>query len=618
MNPFLVQRLVDAGKATLFAALCASSLYGQTKNSAVAKSVLQQHYDAAQSYQSAGNLTEAVRQYHIFIADALGELAIERAHIGDYEKAAPLFDEALYLAPNSPVLEIEYAQAAFAHGDLSRARSLAEQVIRDYPANAKASAKAHLVLGRVLMKSNKGNEARQQFEAAVALEPDFEDGYSLAVACLNMQDQPCAAKVFSEMLTAFGDTAVIHRQFGLAYGNSDFRQEAIVELQKAIAKDPRLPGAHYALAAVYLSSSEGAKTAGAEAELLKELDISPSDAQTYAALGHIEQVEQKNAEAERDLKHAVELNAENPDTYFYLGQLYLKTNRVADAEAALRKSIALTGDISRNRYQVQKAHYMLGRILIQTGKTEEANSEMQISAALTNQSLTQDRNRLADFLSEAPDNSPAEAGAGPANVSSSKNAATNKSLSQIDASEQGLSPALADSYNNLAAIAASGEDFASALTYFQRAAEWNPSLEGLDHNWGHAAFSASRFQDAVPPLSRALRDHPEDASLRAMLGISQYMTADYSGVLKTLQPMEAQLTAVPQLAFVYAASMVKAGNFQGGLDRLVALEKAYPEIPDVHHELAAAYQQAARPEDAAREKQQYEALLASKPGAHVQ
>jgi Flp pilus assembly protein TadD len=103
-----------------------------------------------------------------------------------------------------------------------------------------------------------------------------------------------------------------------------------------------------------------------------------------------------------------------------------------------------------------------------------------------------------------------------------------------------------------------------------------------------------------------------------MLGISQYMTADYSGVLKTLQPIEAQLTAVPQLAFVYAASMVKAGNFQGGLERLVALEKAYPEIPDVHQELAAAYQQASRPVDAAREKQQYEALLASKPGAHAQ
>ncbi|HEX3470065.1 MAG TPA: tetratricopeptide repeat protein, partial [Silvibacterium sp.] len=574
--------------------------------------------DAAQSYQSAGNLTEAARQYRIFIADALGELAIERARIGDYDKAAPLFDEALGLAPNSPVLEIEYAQAALVRGDLSHARSLAEQVVRKYPANAKACAKAHLVLGRVLMKTNKGNEARQQFEAAVALEPDFENGYALAIACLNMQDKPCAANVFSEMLTAFGDTAVIHRQFGLAYGNSDFPQEAIVELQKAIAKDPRLPGAHYALAAVYLSSSEGAKTAEAEAELRRELDISPSDAQTYAAIGHIEQGEHKYAEAERDLKHAVELNAENPDAYFYLGQLYFETSRPADAGTALRKSITLTGDVSHNRYQVQKAHYMLGRVLMQSGRTKEADSEMQISAALTNQSLTQDRSRLADYLSDVPDNPPAEAGMGPANVSSLQNAATNKSLSQIDASEQELAPALADSYNNLGAIAASGKDFSSALTYFQRAGEWKPSLEGLDHNWGQAAFLASRFQDAVLPLTRALRAHPEEASLRSMLGISQYMTADYSGTLKTLQPIEAQLTAVPQLAFVYAASMVKTGNFQGGLDRLVALEKVHPEIPDVHHELAAAYQQASRPEDAAREKHQYEALLASKPGAHAQ
>ncbi len=72
---------------------------GQTKTTVPAKSVLQQHYDQAQSYQSVGNLTEAARQYRIFIADALGELAIERARTGDYDKAAPLFDEALGLAP---------------------------------------------------------------------------------------------------------------------------------------------------------------------------------------------------------------------------------------------------------------------------------------------------------------------------------------------------------------------------------------------------------------------------------------------------------------------------------------------------------------------------------------
>ena len=599
------------------AALLCSILWGATISATAqssAKSVLQQHYDAAQKFQSSGDLAQAARQYRIFIADALDELGIEWARNGNYEKAAAFFDEALRLAPNSPALQIEYARAAIAHGDLSRAATLARQVIHDYPANTKAVAKAHLVLGRVLSKSNKGKEARQEFEAAVELEPDFENGYALAIACLNMQDKPCAAKVFSEMQTSFGDTAVIHRQFGLAYGNSDFQQDAITELQKSIALDSHLPGTHYALAAVYLSSSEGAKVAEAEDELHQELAVSPSDSLTYAALGHLEQGQHKYAEAERDLKHAVELNGDNPDAYFYLGQLLFDTGKPAEAEAALRKSIAATRDVSHNRYQVQKAHYLLGRILMQAGHPDEAHKEMDISAALTQQSLTLDRDRLADYLADASGSRSDDTDAlgSKTSTDSAQSAATNQSAQQTEDFEKRLAPALADSYNNLGAIAAGDKDFASALTSFHRAAEWNPSLEGLDINWGRAAFSAGQFQDAVPPLSRALRAGAHDVSVRSMLGVSQYMAGDYAGTLQTLQPMEAQLNTIPQLAFVYAASMVKAGNLNDGMERLVALEKSNPSIPDVHRELAAAYQQAARPQDAAREKQQYEALLAAK------
>ena len=590
--------------ACAFVAAC-----GQTSGDVTNKSVLQQHYDDAQKFQASGDLQQASRQYRIFIADALGQLAIEHARIEDYEKAAPLFDEALRLAPSSPALQIEYAQAAFVHEDLSRAKSLAEEVIRAYPSNTKADAKAHLILGRVLMEMNKDEDARQQLETAVALDPNFENGYALAVVCLDMEDGKCAAKVFSEMLAAYGDTAVIHREFGQAYGGSDFQQEAIGEFEKAIAKDDRLPGVHYSLAAAYLASSEGAKTKEAEAELRKELEVSPNDALTYAALGHIEEGQRRYAEAEHDLTRSTALDASNPDAYLYLGQMYIDTDRPADAEAALRKSIALTKDVSHNRYQVQKAHYMLGRLLRQSGHSDEARSEMETSSALTKLSLARDRNRLADYLQEQP----AAGGMGGGEMiaprpSAAADAEAAKAAQQIDAFEKRISPAIADSYNNLGAIAAGDKDFATALIDFHRAGEWNPSLEGLDYNWGRAAFSASQYQEAVAPLERALQTHPEDASVRSMLGISQYMTADYAGTLKTLQSIETQVSAVPQLAFVYAVSMVKAGNFGSGLDRLVALEKADPSIPDVHRELAMAYQKASRPDDAARETKQYEAL----------
>ncbi len=67
-----------------------------------ATSVLQRRYDAAQKYQAAHDLDHAAQQYRIFIADALGELALGRAHAGEYDKAANDFDTALNLVPDFP------------------------------------------------------------------------------------------------------------------------------------------------------------------------------------------------------------------------------------------------------------------------------------------------------------------------------------------------------------------------------------------------------------------------------------------------------------------------------------------------------------------------------------
>src|SRR6185312_17098932 len=85
-----------------------------------------------------------------------------------------------------------------------------------------------------------------------------------------------------------------------------------------------------------------------------------------------------------------------------------------------------------------------------------------------------------------------------------------EAMKPVEDFEKRLAPALADSYNNLGAIAASGKNYVSAFDDFQRAAQWNPELPGLDYNFGRAAFMASRFQDAVPPLTRYLKAHPED------------------------------------------------------------------------------------------------------------
>jgi tetratricopeptide (TPR) repeat protein len=571
--------------------LLAPAALGQAKGPEANGSVLQQRYDAAQRYQAAQDLDHAAQQYRMFLSEALGEIAVGRAHVGEYDKAADDFDEALRLVPDSPEMQIRYAQAALESGKLDHAKLLAMGVIRNNPNDSKDGADAHGILGRVLLKTGKIAEARQELEEAVALDSTFENGYQLAVADLDGGDEKGATKIFAEMQASFGDTAVLHLQFGRAYLNSDFQSDAVEEFQKAIAEDDRLPGVHYSLAAAYLSTAGHTKLPEAEAELNKEIAIFPDEAAAYAALGHLLAAQhhgaEEDAEAEKDLKRATELDPKNPDGFFYLGQFYADLKKLPEAEAALRQSIAMTTDVSRNAYQVQKARYLLGRLLMQTGQADEGNQQIAAAHALTQQNLARDQNRLSDYLQEKRDTQ--TSGMGDEMPRMEDKPADAEAVQQVDALEKQLGPVMADSYNNLGAIAGSEGNATAALRYFEEAEEWNPALPGLDYNLGRAAFAAGAFAQAVGPVSRYLRAHPEEEGARAVLGLSQFNTKDYAGARKTLEPLDGNSGEAPQLQFAYAESLIQTGDASGGVERLLVLEKADPHVAEVHRALGEAY-----------------------------
>ena len=593
MNVSQIGRL-DRLLASLFVlgfGLLAPAALAQAKTSEANESVLQQRYDAAQRYQAAQDLDHAAQQYQLFLSEALGEIAVGRAHVGEYDKAANDFDEALRLVPDSPAMQIRYARAALESGKVDHAKLLAMGVIRNDPNDSKDAADAHGILGRVLLQTGKAAEARQELEEAVVLDSTFDNGYELAVADLDAGDEKGATKLFSEMQASFGDTAVLHMQFGRAYLNSDFQNDAVEEFKKAIAKDDRLPGVHYSLAAAYLSTAGNSKLPEAEAELSKEIANFPQDAAAYAALGHLLAGQHHgsagDAEAEKDLKRATELDPKSPDGFFYLGQFYADLKRLPEAEAALRQSIALTTDVSRNTFQVQKAHYLLGRLLMQTGQTEEGSQEIAASHALMQQNLVRDQNQLSDYLQEK--RSAQTAGMGQDLPRTEEKPADAEALQQVDALEKQLQPVIADSYNNLGAIAGSKGNATAALRYFEQAEEWNPALPGLDYNLGRAAFAAGAFAQAVGPVSRYLEAHPEEDGARAVLGLSQFNTKDYAGARKTLEPLVGKSGAAPQLQFAYAVSLIQTGDASGGVERLRVLEKADPGVAEVHRALGEAY-----------------------------
>ena len=573
--------------ALLAGALAVGICFGQSavnaKHNTASRndSGLERQYDAAQRAQSADDFAAASRAYKVFLSAALGRLADSRAHTGDYPGAVRLFDEAMAVgAPDtSGDLRVAYAQAALLGRDVSKAKSLAESAVSESPKNAEA----RFVLGEALLQNDESDSARKELEIAVALDPNYKSGLALAKAYLALANTKDAARVFGEMTHGFGDKAAIHLDFGRAYAEAGYPDLSIAEFKKAILEDPTLPEVHYCLGASYLLSLGEAGFAKALDEFHRELKLNPNDYFSLSQLGYIALSQHKLPEAESYLKRAASLDAANPDNPLLLGQVYMQLNRPAEAERAFRQAIALTTDLSRNHYQVQRAHYLLGRLLVQTGHADEAKEQMEISANLLKQNMVRDQARLkgapisetasAPGLQRLPDAAPVD----------------EKTKRELQSFTAQLAPALADSYNNLGVIAAGNSEFATAAGYFEKASKWNPTLPDLDYNWGRAAFSGNLYALAIPPLSRYLAAHPHEDGARRVLGISYFMQKDYGSVVRTLRPLDAQLADAPQLAYMYAQSLALAGNYAAGVDRLRSLSKANPSVAEIHRALGETY-----------------------------
>jgi tetratricopeptide (TPR) repeat protein len=581
--PLSPRSVVGRGYAVVFffVLFSQSNGAGQTSHkqrTLVPHNDLQQHYDAGRTFQLSGDQERAAAEYKTFLAEALRQIGNAWIQAHEFAKADMLFKAALTILPHNTQLNLNYAALRLQQGNPKEAQIFAETAL----AGAPEDPQVQYMLGSALFQQQDYKGAREHLEKAVVTSPKFEIGYLLGLTYIRLNDLNRATVLFNEMVIGLGDTPEIHVLFGRAYREGDFLDEAVAELKKAISKDSKTKMAHYLLAMAYLERDGDSGFVEAVPEFDAELKINPQDARTHYMEGYIA-LKRHNAKlAESELTRAAELDPGNPDPLISLGQLYTDSNRLPEAEKAFRRAILLTKDPTRNGYQINRAHYSLGRILLQTGREDEGKRELQISAELRDKPHAQARG------SDDVPNTPA------IDTEKLKSSGTGPSSSPEDAKKikafaDELGPAIADSYNNLGVIAAGTQDFVSAMDYFAEAGEWNPNLQTLDRNKGMAAFYANRFDAAVEPLSKHIKRQPEDLRARAALGLSLFGMKRYGQVLETLEPIKKDVDGDPGLSYAYAVSQVKTGAYPEGIARLRTLEKADPQSADVHTLLGEAF-----------------------------
>ncbi|MDQ3710661.1 MAG: tetratricopeptide repeat protein [Acidobacteriota bacterium] len=516
---------------------------------------LTRHLSAAETYQLSGDLPNAAVENLAIIGIALERAANLALREGRVQQAVKLFNDSLAFGDDAET-RINLAVAYMRLSEIDRAIVEAQNALKIDAKNIQA----HYLLGRLFYTKGDYAAALPELESTITSQPDFDSAYALGVTYLNLKQPDRAKLLFEEMLTALKDNRNgLHVLFGRAYEAAEYFAEAEAEFKKELAINPKTPKAHFFIGYIILQHGGSERLAEAGREFDQELQISPQDFYANFFRGVVASSESEHPKAIGYLQKAVNLKPKIGEAYLFLGQSQIETGETAAAEKNLRRAIELSSD--KKDFQLRRTHFLLGRLLIKSGRKEEGEKQLAKAKEIQGQMLATARDEVSKILNQVIGEDKAIENQQTTNeiekqLKAEQPALTPQEKIEIKKLKSQLSEILAQAFHNLGVIAAQQSQTEEAFTKFAAAAEWKPDFPGLNRNWGIVSFRANQFDRAVAPLARHLKTHPEDALSRRMLGVSYYLTKNFKQSVETLKPLEANLTREDaELAYFYGISL---------------------------------------------------------------
>jgi tetratricopeptide (TPR) repeat protein len=311
-------------------------------------------------------------------------------------------------------------------------------------------------------------------------------------------------------------------------------------------------------------------------------------------LGFLTSGERRYDESNTYLEAAARIDPSAPEPFLYLGLNAYSQDDMKRAEEMLRKAVVLTGtDEARSNYQIRRAYVELGRILATSGRKDEAEVYLTKARNLQNRTMEQSQQQVASIVlaggaasaaAVVPLSPQQETQAAPllqantdpiAKVDPAAIAATNLTSEQraaVEAQENELRAVLGLAFNDLGTSEAIRGEYPRALGYYQQAERWDSTLAGLEKNLGQCAFRAGDYSEAIRGLSKALKEKPDAAALRAQLGMSYFATNQYAQAAQTFVPLGTRGMHDGETGYAWAASLAHTGDMKNASEKLTAFE----------------------------------------------
>jgi tetratricopeptide (TPR) repeat protein len=351
--------------------------------------------DAAQLFkeaialQQAGHYDEAIAAYRKFLqgnpdaAPVRSNLGACLAQEARYAEAVTEYSQALKDDPDNIGIRLNLGLAMYKSGDVAKAIQEFEVV---YAALPESDPDHH----RVLLLLAECHLRQGEFDRVVALLQPIEDAgaddgnvdYMLGTALLRQGDTDRGALLIDKLLKK-GDSAGAHMLMAYTQWKARDMQKALVEVNQAIALDPKLPEAHSLRGRLAFLESD---LKGAEESFQTALKLDPNDFGALLWLGTVLREEGRLQESESALTHALQLRPDDVRARFQYA--HLVSNEGDDERAA-----QLLESLIADHPDFIEAHSSLATIYFRLGRRDDGRREKKIFEKLHTESRESDESR---------------------------------------------------------------------------------------------------------------------------------------------------------------------------------------------------------------------------------